>query len=66
MSGEDHLLLDLDLGTIKPRKKRVWLKKTRIALRIVLFPLKWLLVFALPFLILVRGSVWACQTARKR
>lgn len=61
MSGEDHLVLDLDLGTIKPRKKRVWLKKTRIALKVALFPLKWLLVFALPFLILVRGSVWAYQ-----
>jgi hypothetical protein len=29
--------------------------------KIVIFPFKWLFVFALPFLLLVRGSVWAYQ-----
>jgi len=63
MSSHDRLVLDtLDLGPIKPKKakrERTWFRKTRVFLRVVIFPLKWSLVFALPFLILVRGSIWA-------
>ncbi len=68
MSSHDHLMLDsLDLGPIRPqkekknRKDRPWFKKTRLFLKVVIFPFKWLLVFSLPFLLLVRGSVWAYQ-----
>jgi hypothetical protein len=68
MSSRDHLVLDsLKLGRSegpqKPEKKnsRIWFRKTRIALKVVAFPFKWLLVLILPFLLLVRGSVWAYQ-----
>jgi hypothetical protein len=66
------VLDSLNLGPIKPQKepkerkrreekKHRWFGKTRLLLRIVIFPFKWMLVFTLPFLLLVRGSVWAYQ-----
>ena len=46
MSSHDHLMLDsLDLGPIRPqkekkdRKDRPWFKKTRLFLKVVIFPL---------------------------
>lgn len=68
MSGHDHLNLDsLSLGQPKPRNEGkdggdgVWPRRASLVLKIVIVSCKWFLVVALPFLILVRGSVWAYQ-----
>ena len=61
MGGEWESILDLDLGTIQPRKKRPWLQAVRLGLGFVWFALKWIMALALPFFVLVRGSMYAYQ-----
>lgn len=61
MGGEWEGILDLDLGTIQPRKSRPWLKVALLGLRFAWLGLKWTVALALPFIVLVRGSMYAYQ-----
>jgi len=53
--------MDLELGALRPRKKRLWVKAVRLGARVGWFSLKVAVALALPFLLLVRGSVYAYQ-----
>ncbi len=59
MSADNHAILDLDLGTVKPQRERKWLRPIRFALRLAFLATKWVVLLALPFYALVRGSVYA-------
>jgi hypothetical protein len=61
MGGDRESIMNLDLGTVRPRKKRLWVKALRLGGRSGWFSLKVVLALALPFLLLVRGSVYAYQ-----
>jgi hypothetical protein len=61
MGGEWEGILDLNLGTIQPRKSRPWLKAALLGLRFAWLGLKWTVALALPFIVLVRGSMYAYQ-----
>lgn len=61
MGGTAEGILDLDLGEIKPKKKRLWVKLVRFALRTLWFFFKVTVALVLPFFVLVRGSVYAYQ-----
>ena len=61
MGGEWEGTLDLNLGTIQPRKSRPWLKVALFGFRFAGLGLKWTVALALPFIVLVRGSMYAYQ-----
>ena len=61
MGGNREGIMDLDLGAIRPRKKRLWVKAVRLGIRAGWFSLKVVIALALPFFLLVRGSVYAYQ-----
>ena len=61
MGGNREGIMDLDLGAIYPRKKRLWVKAVRLGIRAGWFSLKVVIALALPFFLLVRGSVYAYQ-----
>ncbi len=61
MGGNREGIMDLDLGAIHPRKKRLWVKAVRLGIRTGWFSLKVIIALALPFFLLVRGSVYAYQ-----
>ncbi len=61
MGGNREGIMDLDLGTLRPRKKRLWVKAVRLGARAGWFSFKVAVVLALPFFLLVRGSVYAYQ-----
>jgi len=61
MGGNSVGILDLDLGQIRRKPRRLWLKFLRVPLKVGFFTLKVVLVLALPFVLLVRGSVYSYQ-----
>ncbi|GMR12728.1 MAG: hypothetical protein BMS9Abin29_0921 [Gemmatimonadota bacterium] len=61
MGGKSEGILDLELGRIGRKPRRHWLKLLRVSLKIGFFALKVVLVLALPFVLLVRGSVYFYQ-----
>jgi hypothetical protein len=61
MGGKSEGILDLELGQIRRKPPRRWLKLLRVSLKMSFFALKVVLVLALPFVLLVRGSVYSYQ-----
>ncbi len=61
MGGDSEGIIDLELGRIRRKPRRLWLKFLRVPLRLGVFALKVVLVLALPFVFLVRGSVYSYQ-----
>jgi hypothetical protein len=61
MGGSREGIMDLDLGVVRPRKKRLWVKGVGFGMRAGWFLLKVVVALALPFFLLVRGSVYAYQ-----
>jgi hypothetical protein len=61
MGGKSEGILDLELGQIRRKPPRTWLKLLRVSLKVSFFTLKVVLVLALPFVLLVRGSVYSYQ-----
>jgi len=65
MGNSNHVILDLDVGTIQTseerEKRRQRFRFLRLLGRTGFFVIKWATLFALPFLLLVKGSVWAYQ-----
>ena len=61
MGGNSEGILDLELGRIRRKPRRLWLKFLRVTLKIGVFALKVVLVLSLPFVLLVRGSVYSYQ-----
>ena len=61
MGGNRESIMNLDLGVVRPRKKRLWVKALGLGARVGWFSLKVAIILALPFLLLVRGSVYAYQ-----
>ena len=54
-------ILNLNLGALRRRKTQPWLKTLRLVLRFIWFTFKWSLALALPFIVLVQGSLYAYQ-----
>ena len=61
MGGNREGIMNLDLGRVRPRKKRLWVKALGLGTRAGWFSLKVTVALALPFFLLVRGSVYAYQ-----
>lgn len=61
MGGKSEGILDLELGQIRRKPRRLWLKFLRVPLKLGFFALKVVLVLTLPFVLLVRGSVYSYQ-----
>lgn len=73
MEGEQESVLELDLGEILAKEKRPWQEAAKLGLKVGLrfglrwglrmgWPaVKWIAALSLPFLVLVRGSMYAYQ-----
>ena len=61
MGGNSEGILDLDLGKIRPRRRPLWAKLVRLTFKTGFFSVKVVLILALPFVLLVRGSVYSYQ-----
>jgi hypothetical protein len=59
MSVDDHTILDLDIGPVKPGRHWGSSGRGRLVFRLIYVPAKWIVILSLPFYALVRGSVWA-------
>jgi len=54
MGRTDHVILDLDMGSIQPPEERARrFRILRLLVRGSFFVFKWVTIFALPFLLLV-------------
>ena len=61
MGGSREGILNLDIGLVRPHRKRLWLKALGYGMRAAWVSLKVFVALALPFFLLVRGSVYAYQ-----
>jgi len=61
MGGNSEGILDLELGQIRPKPRSLWLRFLRLLFKSGFFVAKVVLVLALPFVLLVRGSVYSYQ-----
>lgn len=61
MGGSREGITDLDLGAIRPAKRHVWMNTVRVGARVAWSSLKLLVALTLPFLVLVRVSVYTHQ-----
>ena len=61
MGGNSEGILDLELGKIRPWRRPLWAKLVRLTFKTGFFSTKVVLILALPFVLLVRGSVYSYQ-----